>query len=76
MSGSAEAQDATWYETLRAEWKPRAVHLLLFAKALQPRAAGLPVLHEQALPFPLGDTREEFVRGVRVALADRLARDS
>lgn len=32
------------------------------------RAAGLPLLHDDALPFPLGNTRARFVAGVRVAL--------
>jgi len=31
------------------------------------RAAGLPLLHDAALPFPLGNTRAAFVAGVRAA---------
>jgi hypothetical protein len=38
------------------------------ARAL--RTAGLRVLHDAALPFPLGNTRATFVGGVRVALAN------
>jgi len=33
------------------------------------RAAGLTVLHDDPLPFPLGNTRARFVAGVRTALA-------
>jgi len=33
------------------------------------RAAGVPVLHDQPLPFPLGNWRAEFVAGFRSALA-------
>jgi hypothetical protein len=32
------------------------------------RAAGLPLLHEQAIPFPLGNWRARFVDEVRAAL--------
>jgi hypothetical protein len=32
------------------------------------RAAGLPLLHDEPLPFPLGNTRARFVIGVRAAL--------
>jgi hypothetical protein len=33
------------------------------------RAAGLPLLHDSALPFPLGNTRARFVAGVQALLA-------
>jgi hypothetical protein len=32
------------------------------------RAAGMPVLHDQPLPFPLGNWRADFVAGLRRAL--------
>lgn len=33
------------------------------------RAAGLPLLHEQMIPFPIGNWRARFVEKVRLALA-------
>jgi hypothetical protein len=33
------------------------------------RAVGLPLLHNEPLPFPLGNTRARFVVGVRAAVA-------
>ena len=33
------------------------------------RAVGLPLLHNEPLPFPLGNTRARFVAGVRAAVA-------
>lgn len=33
------------------------------------RAAGMPLLHDVPLPFPIGNTRADFVAGVRAALA-------
>jgi hypothetical protein len=33
------------------------------------RAAGVPLLHDEPLPFPLGNTRARFVAGVRAAVA-------
>jgi len=33
------------------------------------RAAGMPLLHDQPLPYPLGNTRARFVAGVRAAVA-------
>ena len=40
-------------------------------KAVAPplRKAGLPLLHDEPLPFPLGNWRAEFVAGMRKALA-------
>jgi hypothetical protein len=35
------------------------------------RAAELPLLHDDALPFPLGNMRARFVEGMRAALAAR-----
>jgi hypothetical protein len=32
------------------------------------RDAGVPVLHDQPLPFPLGNWRPDFVAGLRRAL--------
>jgi hypothetical protein len=32
------------------------------------RDAGIPVLHDQPLPFPLGNWRAEFIAGLRQAL--------
>lgn len=57
-----------------AELEPEGVivcHGPTFA-ALAPgmRRRGLPLLHERALPFPLGNWRADFIHGVRAALAD------
>ncbi|HWK19289.1 MAG TPA: hypothetical protein VNR37_00770 [Microbacteriaceae bacterium] len=38
------------------------------------RAAGLPVLHERGIPFPLGNTRAEFVDDLRDAVEKLPAR--
>lgn len=44
-------------------------HAPTFAEAAPVlRAAGLPLLHDEALPFPLGNTRAAFVVGLRAAL--------
>lgn len=37
------------------------------------RAALLPLLHEEAIPFPFGNKRNEFVEKVREAIADGLS---
>ena len=37
------------------------------------REAGLPLLHDVPIPFPLGNKREEFARAVRAATAQRPA---
>lgn len=45
-------------------------HSVVFREAAGPmRNAGVKVLHEVALPFPLGNHRRQFVEGVRAALA-------
>jgi hypothetical protein len=44
----------------------RVVHQLTVPSL---RAAGVRVLHDQPLPFPLGNWRAEFVAGLRRALA-------
>ena len=44
-----------------------APSFLLLAQPI--RDAGLPLLHDTAIPFPLGNKRSEFVTKVRVAVA-------
>lgn len=44
-------------------------HAPTFAEAAPAlRAAGLLILHDEALPFPLGNTRAAFVAGLQAAL--------
>ncbi len=53
--------------------KPEGIvicHAKVFGDAYeQLRLAGLPVLHDRAIPFPLGNWRADFVAAVRKALA-------
>lgn len=43
--------------------------------ALSLRVAGLPLLHERGISFPLGNTRAEFVEDFRAAIANMPAPD-
>lgn len=45
------------------------VHGLVYEVTASPlRAAGVRVLHDEPLPFPIGNWRAEFARGMRAAL--------
>lgn len=45
-------------------------HVLVYEVAAQPlRRAGVRLLHDQPLPFPIGNWRDDFAAGMRAALA-------
>ena len=56
---------------LRPERGTIICHGKVYAATAQAlRDAGVPILHHEALPFPLGNWRARFVKGFRRALAD------
>jgi hypothetical protein len=55
---------------LRPERGVIICHSLVYEAAAAPlSAAGIAILHEDPLPFPLGNWRAQFVTGMRAALA-------